>query len=141
MVAWLAAVAVAGVDQLSKDLAAQPLRNSGYAFGIVSGGRIALVGGAFVVLVGFAALASRFASRLAIPPVLVAITLAGAASNVLDRILLGSVRDFVAAGPFVFNVADVAVGAGVVGIAAVALTHVAQLASSLRHLRARPIDR
>lgn len=137
VVAWFAAVSVAGADQLSKDLTAQPLRNSGYAFEIVTGGRGALVVGAFVVLGGFAALTLRFASRLAISPVLVAMTLAGSASNLLDRIVLGSVRDFISLGAIVFNVADVAVAIGVVGIAAAALLHAEQLAESLRHSSSR----
>jgi lipoprotein signal peptidase len=39
----------------------------------------------------------------------------GALSNVADRVIGGSVRDFVATAPVVWNVADVAVVVGLVG--------------------------
>lgn len=135
MIAWFAAITVAAVDQLSKDLAAQPLRNSGYAFETVTGSRIALLAGTFLVMGAFAVLALRFAAPLAIPPVLIAVTLAGAASNALDRIVLGSVRDFVEIGNLVVNVADFAVFIGVVAIGIVALTHSGRLAASRERVR------
>ena len=47
----------------------------------------------------------------------------GALSNLIDRILYGAVRDFLAIGPIVLNVADVAVAAGVVAIVHAAITH------------------
>ncbi len=44
----------------------------------------------------------------------VALTVAGAVSNLVDRAVLGSVRDFLVVGSVVINVADVAVIIGLV---------------------------
>lgn len=94
------------------------VRNSGTAFGLLSGNNLALV---FTTLLAIAALlilvfrSRKTDGRLAFPLVLV---LGGALGNLIDRIRLGEVIDFIDIGfesfrwP-VFNVADIAVTLGV----------------------------
>jgi lipoprotein signal peptidase len=62
--------------------------------------------------------------RAGVPAWALAAALAGAASNLVDRAVLGAVRDWLIVGPIVINVADVAV---IVGLLVV-----------LRHLAASP---
>jgi lipoprotein signal peptidase len=51
----------------------------------------------------------------ALPGWIPALVVGGALSNLLDRLLLGAVRDFLAIAHIVINLADLAVLAGVIG--------------------------
>ena len=95
------------------------VQNSGAAFGMLSGNNLPLIlttllAAAAVVFLIFRA--KKTGSRLSMPLVLV---LGGALGNLADRVRLGEVVDFIDMGwklhrwP-VFNVADVAITAGVV---------------------------
>jgi len=57
----------------------------------------------------------------------VGLLVGGAASNLVDRALSGSVRDFIRAGDVVFNPADIAIIAGLVAYA------IAGLQPTVRH--------
>jgi lipoprotein signal peptidase len=102
---------VAGADLASKAGAVAlgvAYRNDAYALGVGGGARWLLA------LVSFAALATAVrVLRPRIDDVALALIAAGAAANLLDRIGTGAVHDFIPAGPIVFNVADVALLAGI----------------------------
>ena len=99
------------------------IHNSGAAFGMFQGGRWPLiaVSVAAAVLVTVMALRGRSKLSLVIP---LGLILGGALGNLVDRIRLGEVVDFINVGigthrwP-VFNVADSAVSVGVVWLALV----------------------
>jgi signal peptidase II len=129
------AIAIVCVDQLSKSMVASALgasaptsrldligtwlaieyaENRGAAFGLFSGisTLLPLIGIALV-----AALLVHYASE-ATPPIVETLALGavigGAVGNVIDRLRLGFVVDFIAVGPWPnFNVADSAVTVGV----------------------------
>ena len=117
----LCAVVVLAVDQFSKAAAMRvdsgmvvDARNPSYALGVVDGPAHVLAFGTLVTLVVFVALIGRWALRLGISPVIPALVTGGMLGNVLDRMVLGSVRDFIVTPWAIFNVADVAVAAGIV---------------------------
>jgi signal peptidase II len=90
------------------------VRNTGVAFSVLSGG------GALPVIIGLVAvgaLLAFFLSHLRRPLVWLptGLLLGGAAGNLLDRLRVGSVTDFVKLPHWpAFNVADVAITVGVV---------------------------
>ena len=111
------------LDQITKALFASrdfffgPIRfhlvkNFGLSFGLNSASRNVSL---FVVLLAFAIFGIYFLldkkanlrSRIGF-----GIVLAGAISNLLDRIALGYVRDFIDVGMFTFNLADLAIAIG-----------------------------
>jgi signal peptidase II len=119
----LVAATVVAIDQGSKILASHgglggtlPLRNPSYAFGIVGGSAPALILGAFAVLGAFLVVADLLAMRFGISIVTPALVAGGTIGNTLDRIRLGSVRDFVVTPWAIVNLADVAVAVGLLGL-------------------------
>jgi len=127
-------VAVAALDQATKALAAATLlpgdpvplllgvdlnlvRNTGVAFGVLAGAGDALV--LVVTAVAVAALLAFFAAR-ADRPLLwlpVGMVLGGAAGNLIDRLRLGAVVDFIDPTFWpAFNLADTAIVLGVLGV-------------------------
>jgi lipoprotein signal peptidase len=62
-----------------------------------------------------AAYAIRATGHHALPGWILALVIGGSLSNLMDRLLLGAVRDFLAIGHLVINLADLAVVAGVLG--------------------------
>jgi len=128
MVVLEAAVVVAVVDAFTKYVATGHLAEGrmygvGGSWGVrrVQNSRGALVGlpvgYAFLLWLGAAAVAewAVVVSPAASGPLAIGLgmTLGGAAGNLLDRLLRGSVVDFVAAGPWpVFNLADAAMAFG-----------------------------
>ena len=98
----------------------EPTHNLALSLGTVDMGRWLNVTAMAVVLLGWLLLSPLL--RLAgSPSWAVQVTVAGAASNLVDRALTGAVRDWLAVGPIVLNVADIAVLAGLVclGISAI----------------------
>src|SRR5689334_21946707 len=97
----LVTACVLAADQTTKIIASQggslvavPLRNPDYAFGIIGGSAPALVVGALLVLGAFLGVASLLVTRLGVSAFLPALIAGGTVGNTLDRMRLGSVRDF-----------------------------------------------
>ena len=118
---FLVASGVLLIDQTSKDVAIQgsPLvpRNPDYAFGLVGGSAAMLTIASIAVLGMFLVVAYQLVAKLQISPVMPALVAGGTLGNVVDRIRLGAVTDFVATPWAIINVADVAVAIGVLGLA------------------------
>ena len=127
------AAGVVGLDQLTKALVRDGLvlgerrdlvlgfdlvhvRNSGVAFGFMSGGGTVLVIGVVVALVALVAFFATHADRRLVwlPTGLL---LGGAIGNLIDRAAEGSVTDFIKFPHFpAFNVADIAITFGVIAL-------------------------
>ena len=91
-------------------------RNPAYAFGIVGGPAPMLIVGAVLVLGAFLVVADVLAVRFGISVVMPALVAGGTIGNTLDRVRLGSVRDFLVTPWAIVNLADFAVAAGIVGL-------------------------
>jgi signal peptidase II len=99
------------------------VRNTGAAFGFLNGvdfpGKTLLIGVvAVVALIGVALYSGTLSHQQLLPRLGMALIIGGAAGNLIDRIVIGSVVDFVDAywGTFhfwAFNVADSAITVGV----------------------------
>jgi lipoprotein signal peptidase len=121
--------AVVVADQVAKHLAglhAEPARNPDLAFGVAGGPRPVLVVAAIAVLALFVGVVGRVCAALDISPLLPGVVAGGLVANTVDRVVLGSVRDFIATPWFVVNVADFAVAGG---LAALAVTFVVRIGS------------
>jgi lipoprotein signal peptidase len=109
------------IDQVTKVAAAQGgtavWHNPDYAFGILGGSATVLILGAAGVLGAFLVVAQSLATRFGISMMLPALVAGGTLGNTIDRMRLGSVRDFIVTPWAIINVADLAVAAGVIGIA------------------------
>src|SRR4051812_40121304 len=108
-----------------------PLRNPDYAFGIIGGSAPALVFVALLVLGAFVGVASLLVTRLGVSAFLPALIAGGTIGNTLDRMRLGSVRDFVHTPWAIINLADIAVAIGVLGIALALAVRVPRLRADL----------
>ena len=92
-----------------------PLRNPGFSLGLAATTRPLML---LAMAAGIARVAGYglcAAGRGGLPGWIPALVVGGAASNLLDRLLLGAVRDFLAVGHLVVNLADLAVLAGLIG--------------------------
>jgi lipoprotein signal peptidase len=94
-----------------------PLRNPRFSLGLAATTRplMLLAMAAGIALV--AAYGVRATGRSTLLGWIPTLVLGGALSNLLDRLLLGAVRDFLAIGHLVINLADLAIVAGVLGYA------------------------
>jgi signal peptidase II len=92
-----------------------PVRNPGFSLGLATTTRplMLLAMAAGIALV--AAYGAATPGRRALPGWILALVIGGSLSNLLDRLLLGAVRDFLAIADIVINLADLAVLAGVFG--------------------------
>jgi lipoprotein signal peptidase len=120
---------VIAVDQLAKALcndarggastgATMPVRNPGMLTGLGGGSGMLTV---LIVMAVFAGIGCLLVHRVRtgrVPAWAAGLLFGGAASNLADRIAVGSVRDFLVVGRLVINVADVAVLTGVVAYVA-----------------------
>ncbi len=94
------------------------VRNSGAAFGLLSGNRVPFVFTTILAIVALLFLLFQFRQRRADLYSSLVLVLGGALGNLVDRVRLGDVVDFIDLGwknvrwP-VFNVADIAVTVGV----------------------------
>jgi signal peptidase II len=120
-----AAVAVVLVDQVTKALALAvarghesgpivPVSNSRFLLGVAGASVPAMVSLTAAALAAVGGYALHLARRARVEPWVAGLVVGGAASNVLDRLVFGVVRDFLATPWVVCNVADVAVFAGLV---------------------------
>ena len=70
--------------------------------------------GSLATLAVFVTLVARWALRLGISPLIPGLVIGGMVGNILDRIVLGSVRDFLVTPWVICNVADLAIAGGLV---------------------------
>jgi signal peptidase II len=128
------AALVVAIDQASKVAASNggtaqvlPLRNPSYAFGVVGGSAPMLILGAAVVLGAFLVVADYLSTHFGISVLMPALVAGGTVGNTLDRIRLGSVRDFLVTPWAIVNLADFAVAVGLLGIVIAIATQVPKL--------------
>lgn len=128
------AAIIIGLDQLSKLLIVRLLveegrgqlelgapwlalvyvENRGAAFGILRGYSDVLLPIAVIVVIGITVVFSRLSGASPLLPFATGLIVGGAIGNIIDRLRLGFVIDFVAVGPWPkFNVADSAISVGV----------------------------
>ena len=89
--------------------------NTGVAFGLFQNANLLFAVFASVVSIGIIYFNQKLKTGNALLRVALGLQLGGALGNLLDRILFGSVTDFLDFGPWpIFNVADTAVVAGVI---------------------------
>ena len=91
----------------------QLIQNNGIAFGMFDGhdGIIIFVGGFIVFLLLIAAAVVRHSEQMVVP---MALLLAGSLGNLIDRLRLGSVTDFIRVPHWpAFNMADIFIAMGV----------------------------
>jgi lipoprotein signal peptidase len=112
----MVAVVVVALDQVTKALAHTPMHNPRYAFGVAGGQTAALCCIALVVLAVFAVLGWRYADRIGAPSWVLVAMVTASASNTVDRLVFGSVRDFIVTPWVIINVADVVIAAGIVTV-------------------------
>lgn len=99
-------------------LAVEYVENTGAAFGILAGQTWALAVAAVVVSLLFAFVLRRDVQRHRDMAIAVGLILGGGLGNLIDRIRLGYVVDFIAVGSWPkFNTADSAITAGLVVLA------------------------
>lgn len=89
------------------------LHNPRYALGVLGGSVPVMVLGTIAVLAVFAVVIVPLAYRMGLPAWIPGLVLGGALSNMIDRVRFGAVRDFIATGVAIVNVADLLVIAGV----------------------------
>jgi Signal peptidase (SPase) II len=92
-----------------------PLRNPRFCLRLAVSTRPLMVLAMSAGIALVAAYSVHASRRRMMPGWILALVTGGAASNLLDRLLLGAVRDFLAVGRLVVNLADLAVLTGVVG--------------------------
>lgn len=101
----------------SQNPALTPVRNPGLSLQLVDTGRWGETAAMAVVLLIAAAVLGPRVRKGTLSPAAVALILGGAASNLFDRAVTGSVRDFLPIGPVIINFADLAVLTGLVLVA------------------------
>jgi lipoprotein signal peptidase len=92
-----------------------PVRNPGFSLGLAVTTRLLMLLAMATGIVLVAVYGVCAAGPRALPGWIPALVVGGALSNLLDRLLLGAVRDFLAIAHIVINLADLAVLAGVIG--------------------------
>jgi signal peptidase II len=104
----------ARVDLWGPVFALQYTRNSGAAFGLMSGHGLLLTIIAAIIVVVLVAVAGRTGQRLTWHTAALGLVAGGAVGNVMDRLWLGHVVDFIDVGRWpTFNLADAAITAGI----------------------------
>lgn len=113
---------VVGVDQAAKFWAhsnthtvLDPVNNTDLALGVASGPPVLLVTLAAITLIAFGWHIVALVSREQLSTTYASLLIGGAAANLIDRAVTGSVRDFIPTPWFVFNVADIALVVGAIG--------------------------
>jgi signal peptidase II len=102
------------VEVVDSWLALEYAQNRGAAFGVLSGLVPILAAASFAILTGLLLLYMRQASPPLWQTVAVGLISGGAFGNLIDRVRLGHVVDFLSVGPWPnFNIADSAITVGV----------------------------
>jgi signal peptidase II len=102
------------VEVLNGWLALEYTQNRGAAFGVLSGLAPILAAASLAILTGLLAVYSRQLKPAHWQTVAIGLISGGALGNLIDRVRLGHVVDFVSVGPWPnFNVADSAITVGV----------------------------
>jgi hypothetical protein len=118
----LTVLAVVLLDQAVKISVKQPARNPGFLTGWSPVSVMAVMVFSVLVLAGFLAVVGRWAVQIGISPCIPALIAAGMFAHTLDRLRFGAVRDFLAIGRVIVDIADFAVAAGLVALV-VAFAH------------------
>jgi signal peptidase II len=93
-----------------------PVRNPHFSLGLAAATTRPLMLAAMAAGIALvAAYGIRVIGHHGLPGWILSLVIGGAVSNLVDRLLLGAVRDFLAIGHIVINLADLAVVAGVLG--------------------------
>jgi signal peptidase II len=109
-----ASIPAAGIPLLPGVFDLTLVRNSGGAFGVMSGRQLLFIVTTVVVLGGVAAVWIRYRPRELYVATALGLVVGGALGNLVDRVLAGQVTDFLYVHLWpVFNVADSAVVVGV----------------------------
>lgn len=94
------------------------VRNHGVAFGLQFGNNVLTIAAATAAFLLIGAMFWRLASGTVLAAIGLGLMFGGAIGNIIDRIRLGAVVDFVAVGPWPrFNIADSAITVGVLILA------------------------
>ncbi|MGN6030307.1 MAG: signal peptidase II, partial [Thermomicrobiales bacterium] len=121
-------------DLIGGVLGFEYVQNAGAAFGILAGQPLLLAIFAVLATGLFLAMMRTTLRTHALVPIAVGLVLGGAIGNLLDRIRIGYVVDFVAVGSFPrFNVADSAITIGLVLMAWAALREDATMVPEADH--------
>ena len=110
------AAAVVVLDQLTKYLIPTKVENTAAAFGLLKDQQLFLI---IFSLIFVAAVVYFYKDvpKKKFPQVMTALILGGAIGNLIDRLLLGFVRDFIDVGFWpAFNIADSAITIGAIGL-------------------------
>jgi lipoprotein signal peptidase len=121
--ALLAIGCVATADQLSKIATADlppdtvafihPLRNHAFSLQLLNAPPATEITLMLLILIISTAWAVKRIQQGRLHPAAAGLIIGGCTSNIVDRVLLGSVRDFLRLGHVVINVADIAILAGI----------------------------
>jgi lipoprotein signal peptidase len=112
----IASTGVLVADQATKGLSAvvtTRYRNPDFALGLGTAPRLVMIALIAALIVVVAQRLVVAAERGRVPALAAGLVIGGAVGNLIDRVLFGAVHDFVAIGPIVANLADVAVLVGV----------------------------
>lgn len=137
---WLIVTAVVLVDQAGKayyqDAVAssfvEPVTNPGLALGLLQPSRLVGLSLASIALIAIGWWMFARSLRIGLPLWPVGLAVGGSLGNLIDKVLLAEVRDFLLVGPIVVNLADLGLALGVAAF----LTQLWQPGRSARHLPA-----
>ncbi len=112
----LITISIIILDQLTKYFIPATVKNTAAAFGILPGQQGFLIIFSFIFIAGVIYFYPRI-PKTKFPQVMMALILGGAIGNLIDRLLLGFVRDFIDVGFWpAFNIADSAITIGAIGL-------------------------
>jgi signal peptidase II len=112
----LITIIVVVLDQLAKYLIPTTVMNTAAAFGLLQGQQIFLILFS-IIFVGAVIYFYPKVPKQKFPQIMTALILGGAIGNLIDRLLLGFVRDFIDVGFWpAFNIADSAITIGAIGL-------------------------
>lgn len=117
MVVLIDQLTKAGAHALGDTAITHPITNDRFSLGLAGGPLPVMVVITVVGIVAFGAYVLAQAVRGRLPAWVPALLVGGAVSNLVDRLALGAVRDFLVGPGLVWNVADLAVVVGIAGYA------------------------
>lgn len=93
-----------------------PMDNPRFALGVAAAHPKVMVTMMTIGIILALAIAIQLVHQERVPPTVAGLAIGGAVANTADRLLHGSVQDFLVLGPIVINLADLAVLVGVLGV-------------------------